>query len=40
MANTNSDFDFSKFEHGRPYKWAQWLGGLDFLAPVDKTQKR
>eukprot|EP01102_Stenamoeba_stenopodia_P000386 TRINITY_DN10363_c0_g1_i1.p1 TRINITY_DN10363_c0_g1~~TRINITY_DN10363_c0_g1_i1.p1 ORF type:complete len:562 (-),score=158.50 TRINITY_DN10363_c0_g1_i1:62-1747(-) len=27
-------FDWETESTKRPYKWAQWLGGLDFLAPL------
>jgi hypothetical protein len=28
-----SSYDFTHFEAGRPYKWAQWPAGLDHLEP-------
>eukprot|EP01080_Neovahlkampfia_damariscottae_P009735 gene9735-2062_t len=35
-----SDYDFSNFEHGKPFKWAQILGNLDFLEPLKNNSEK
>lgn len=33
-------YNFSEFAHGKPYKWAQWIAGLDFLEPISQKDSQ